>query len=95
MVKTREELVQKIIQTDPGIKEAERQYQSLLKDKKFLRNYHLRQMLSDHTSEINHAREEGKVEGILEIARKMKKAGRPLSEITEFTGLPTETIVKL
>jgi predicted transposase/invertase (TIGR01784 family) len=28
----------------------------------------------------------------LEIARKMKKAGRPLSEIMEFTGLPAETL---
>jgi predicted transposase/invertase (TIGR01784 family) len=40
-------------------------------------------------------RAEGLQEGIHEIARKMKKAGRPLSEITEFTGLPTEAIVKL
>ena len=37
-------------------------------------------------------KKEGRTEGILEIARKMKNAGRPLSEITEFTGLPAETI---
>ena len=45
-------------------------------------------------------REEGREEGLskgraetsLEIARKMKNAGRPLSEIEEFTGLPPETI---
>jgi predicted transposase/invertase (TIGR01784 family) len=37
-------------------------------------------------------RAEGHAEGILEIARKMKTAGRPLSEIEEFTGLPPETI---
>jgi hypothetical protein len=41
----------------------------------------------------------GKAEGIaenkLEIARKMKNAGRPSSEITEFTGLTTEAIRKL
>ena len=30
-----------------------------------------------------------------EIARKMKKAGRPFSEIMEFTGLPAEIIEKL
>ena len=35
---------------------------------------------------------EGREEGILEIARKMKNAGRPISEITEFTGLSPETI---
>ena len=37
-------------------------------------------------------RTEGRAEGILEIARKMKNAGRPLSEIAEFTGLPIETL---
>jgi predicted transposase YdaD len=31
----------------------------------------------------------------LEIARKMKAAGRPLSEIEEFTGLSTESIIQL
>jgi len=40
-------------------------------------------------------RTEGHVEKALEIARRMKAAGRPLSEITEFTGLPAEDIVKL
>jgi predicted transposase/invertase (TIGR01784 family) len=36
--------------------------------------------------------EKGHAEKALEIARKMKNAGRPLSEIEEFTGLPPETI---
>ena len=40
-------------------------------------------------------RAEGRQEGILEIARKMKNAGRPLSEIMEFTGLPAETIEQM
>jgi len=35
---------------------------------------------------------EGRQEGILEIARKMKAAGRLSSEIAEFTGLPAESI---
>ena len=34
----------------------------------------------------------GRVETSLEIARKMKDAGRPLSEIEEFTGLPADAI---
>jgi predicted transposase/invertase (TIGR01784 family) len=38
------------------------------------------------------AERKGRAEKKLEIARKMKNAGRPLSEITEFTGLPAETI---
>ena len=47
--------------------------------------------------------EEGREEGIekghteekLEIARKMKNAGRPISEIEEFTGLSSESIKEL
>jgi predicted transposase/invertase (TIGR01784 family) len=39
--------------------------------------------------------EEGRAKSALEIARKMKKAGRPLSEIEGFTGLQAETIEQL
>jgi predicted transposase/invertase (TIGR01784 family) len=39
--------------------------------------------------------EKGREEKALEIARKMKNAGRPLNEIEEFTGLPPETIEHL
>jgi predicted transposase/invertase (TIGR01784 family) len=43
--------------------------------------------------------EEGRAEGIaeasLEIARKMKGMGLPISQISEGTGLPAETIVNL
>jgi len=39
--------------------------------------------------------QEGIQQGTLEIARKMKNAGRPLSEIAEFTTLPVETIEQL
>jgi len=41
------------------------------------------------------AKREGRAETSLEIARKMKTAGRPLSEIEEFTGLPPETIERM
>jgi predicted transposase/invertase (TIGR01784 family) len=67
--------------------------------------------LSDYNSSINYARgeglkkgmrkgiREGKKEGMaktsLEIARKMKNAGRPLSEIQEFTGLSIEAIEQI
>jgi len=39
--------------------------------------------------------DEGHNEASLDIACKMKNAGRPLSEIMKFTGLPTETIEQL
>ena len=40
-------------------------------------------------------RSEGRMETSLEIARKMKAAGRPLSEIAEFTDLPADAIEKI
>jgi predicted transposase YdaD len=36
----------------------------------------------------------GFAESNLEIARKMKQAGRPFSEITEFTGLTVEEVIR-
>jgi predicted transposase/invertase (TIGR01784 family) len=36
----------------------------------------------------------GFAEGTLEITRKMKKAGRPFSEIAEFTGLTVENVIR-
>jgi predicted transposase/invertase (TIGR01784 family) len=39
--------------------------------------------------------QQGIQQGTLEIARKMKNAGRPLSEISEFTGLPAATIEQM
>ena len=45
------------------------------------------------------AREEGLMKGRqeekLEVARKMKNAGRSIKEIEEFTGLPSETIEQI
>ena len=79
--------------------------------KKFARNMAILKNSMDRASEIYNARQEGKAEGEitgkvigiaegygqanLEVARKMKRAGRPFSEIAEFTGLPAETIEKL
>ena len=46
----------------------------------------------DYQSDMVEAERKGRAEGMLEVARKMKSVGRPLSEIMEFTGLPAETI---
>jgi predicted transposase YdaD len=52
--------------------------------------------LLDYQSGMVGAKREGRAEGhaekALEIARKMKVAGKPLSEIMEFTGLTAESI---
>ena len=57
----------------------------------------------DHKCDMVSARKIGLAEGLekgqtnkaLEIAQKMKNAGRPISEIEEFTGLPSESIKEL
>jgi predicted transposase/invertase (TIGR01784 family) len=49
----------------------------------------------DYQSDMVWAKREGRAEKALEIARKMRNAGRPLSEIEEFTGLPPENIEQI
>jgi len=101
---------------DTAIETANERMVYVTGDKEAIRAYERRQMaLSDYTSSMNYAREEGHRQGMrkgmregikegmkegiakstLEIAQKMKNAGRPLSEIQEFTGLPIETITQL
>jgi len=49
----------------------------------------------DWQCDMTEARREARSEVRSEIAQKMKNAGRPLSEIMEFTGIPIETITQL
>jgi predicted transposase/invertase (TIGR01784 family) len=48
-----------------------------------------------HAEGLAEGHAQGHAEAELEIARKMKQAGRPFSEIAEFTGLPPKTIEQL
>jgi predicted transposase/invertase (TIGR01784 family) len=47
------------------------------------------------TQGLAQGKAEGTAEKTLEIARRMKKAGRPFSEIAEFTDLPLGTVQEL
>jgi len=94
------ELVAEVVKMDSAIQAANERMVYVTGDKEAIRAYEMRQMaLSDYTSAINYARSTGMAKGRqksrLEIARKMKNAGKPLSEIQEFTGLPIETITQL
>ena len=93
---------------DSAIQAANERMVYVTGDKEAIRAYEMRQMaLSDYTSTMNYARSEGRRRGMkkgrqkgrqestLEIARKMKNAGKPLSEIQEFTGLSVETIEQI
>jgi len=98
------ELIAEVVNMDSAIQAADERMVYVTGDDEAIRAYEMRQMaLSDYTSTINYARDEGMTKGMekgmtkstLEIARKMKNAGRPFSEIQEFTGLSIETIKRM
>ena len=95
------ELIAEVVGNDEAIKAAEERLVYVTGDAEAIHAYEMRQMaLSDLTSAENFARKEGLAEGLakglekgkLEIARKMKARGRPITEIAADTGLPAETI---
>jgi predicted transposase/invertase (TIGR01784 family) len=49
----------------------------------------------DTQSRLAYARQDGKLEGKLEIARNLKKMGLSVSQIADGTGLSPETIEQL
>ena len=49
----------------------------------------------DEATALYYAEQKGRTEEKLEVARKMKNAGRPLNEIAEFTGLPAASIERM
>jgi predicted transposase/invertase (TIGR01784 family) len=93
---------------DSAINAANEKLDLVTMDEEVLRYYHLRQMaLSDYTSAIDYAREEGLEKGLekgrqegiaektLEIARKMKAMGDSIEKIQATTSLLVETIEQL
>ena len=98
------ELVEEVKKMDPAIQMADERMVYVTGDEEAIRAYEMRQMAiydmnTRRLESLDEGRELGRAEGIaeanLEIARKMKSAGRPFSEITEFTGLSTGTIEAL
>jgi predicted transposase/invertase (TIGR01784 family) len=93
---TKEEVLEEVIKMDKAISKAQERFDFVIQDKEFLRNYEMRQMaLSDWTSGINGAKEEGQMEKQIEIALNFKRMGLPVAQIAEGTGLDIETIESL
>jgi predicted transposase/invertase (TIGR01784 family) len=89
-------LVEEVIRMDMAIEKAEKKMEYVSGDKEALRVYQMREMaLSDWTSGLNHARLEGRLEGIQEVAARMKKRGIAVGQIAEATGLSVEDIAAL
>jgi predicted transposase/invertase (TIGR01784 family) len=98
------ELIAEVLKMDRAIKAAAKKLDLITRDKDFLRYYHLRLMaMSDRTTEINTATEEGlkkgRAEGMekrnLEIARNLKSLGVSTNIIIKSTGLSPEEIAEL
>jgi predicted transposase/invertase (TIGR01784 family) len=88
-----EGLVEEAIKMDTAIRKAEEKMAYVSCDKEALRAYQMREMaLSDWTSGLNHAREEGIREGKWETAKNLKKIGLPVEQIAGATGLSVEEI---
>jgi predicted transposase/invertase (TIGR01784 family) len=101
---TEEELAKIESMEVPVMEEAIQAYHQITAESMFRESMRLYELARhNEASALRHARDEGKTEGkaegkaeeALEIARKMKNAGRPLNEIMEFTGLPAESIEKM
>jgi predicted transposase/invertase (TIGR01784 family) len=94
--KSTPEMLAEVIEMNSAIQAANDRLIYLSGDEDARRLYEMRfKAACDRTSERNGALREGEAKGTLKIANKMKKAGRPFSEIAEFTGLPPETIQNL
>jgi hypothetical protein len=90
------ELVTEVKKMDEAIQLADERLVYLSGDEDAIRAYEVRfKAMCDWTSERNYAIKTGRDEKALEIARKMKEAGRPFGEIIEFTDIPAETIEQL
>jgi len=101
-------LIEELSRKEEGIMWAERAVAKIDRDyEKAIRRMNDIKDSMDEAQRRYDARQEGLAEGLeqgmakgmekrnFEIARKMKAAGRPLSEIVEFTGLPVESINQL
>ena len=94
--KTPEEKIQEVIKMDGAINKAYERLNFVSQDKEVLRAYHMRQMaLSDWTTGINTAKENGAMEKQLEIAKNLLNKGLSVELIQETTGLDRETIQSL
>lgn len=94
---TREDYVNKLLETgEEAVNMSEYVFKKLTEDD-IAREMLERQIKAEHDNAtwLKYAKEDGYETAMIEIAQKMKRAGKPLEEIKAFTGLEAETIEKL
>lgn len=81
---------------DAAIYKANEKMAFLANDKEVLRLYNMREMAQiDYNSGMKKAKDEGKIERNIEIARNMVADGEPIEKIIKYTGLTKENIENL
>ncbi len=81
---------------DPAIREALQAVNTYMSDPQKRREYELREKaIRDHFSSLNSAREEGRLEGKLEVARAMLNQGLPVETVAQCTAIPIQELTKL
>jgi predicted transposase/invertase (TIGR01784 family) len=96
-ISTPEKELEEVIGMDVAITKAVEKINHVTQDKEFLRQYNLRQMvLSDYTTGINTAMEQGIQQGIQkgleQVARNLIALNAPISQISQITGLTEQDI---
>ncbi len=91
-----DELLKELMDMDTAIYKANEKMAFLANDKEVLRLYHLREMAQiDYNSGMKKAKDEGKAEEKIDVARNMKANGEPVEKIMRYTGLTKEEIERL
>jgi len=92
----RRALIEELCRKEAGIMRAERAVAKINRDyERFARELAAMKNSMDQAERLLCAQDKARLEAALEIAGKMKNAGKPLSEISEFTGLSAEAIAGL
>jgi len=85
-----------VVKMDSAIQMADERMVYVTGDDEAIRAYEMRQMgLCDLVGVANYARDEGRQESTLEIARNLKKMGLPITQIADGTGLSIEIIERM
>jgi len=91
-----EDVLEVLKMEDPAIAKAEQILDWLSCDKETLRLYDLRQKaIYDEVTRIEGARDEGKKEGKIEVAKNMLKKGLDIAFVAEVSGLPESEVLEL
>ena len=91
-----DDTLEELMAMDTAIYKANEKMEFLANDKEVLRLYHLREMAQiDYDSGMRKAKDEGRVEEKIEVARNALEMNMPVDDIIRLTGLPRQQIEDL